>query len=398
MMTAHPPGSCVVCDKATSRRCSRCKSAQYCSAPCQQADWCKHKLLCATFSEFDDSSRPTDEHVKAILFSENDRKPKVVWLYCPWSFIGRYQIPDKEPFLGPSAASTWIDYSVALKRNLEDFIYLGYSDTAVRDGANSNGSIASIAATKPGYHYDWRGPVIAWGTLGQDLESSACRDLDMNDFRHITDFLLWYHYKPLPKSAKPIAEKIMGVRINCAGDQETLNRPCFERVEITATDLVFTKHETSDIADRIGLPIFTRRYPSDSRWSEGRDHGPRFNNQFATLLHLSCDPKAECEPPSMGWGWAPEQWQYGVGSVLVVRQDKKPLLPFDVEALCMYCRDEVLPLFSHSNGIHYPEEPMSKEAVLAMICRRSFYIKWDKLLGENIKAGKNPELTSPYRE
>lgn len=88
------------------------------------------------------------------------------------------------------------------------------------------------------------------------------------------------------------------------------------------------------------------------------------------------------------------QWQNDVGSVLVVRQDMKPLHPLHVEALCKYCRHDIAPLFAHSMGEHAPEEPMKKEAVLAMICRPTFGMSWYKLLEE--KRNKDDEVDAPY--
>jgi hypothetical protein len=34
--------------------------------------------------------------------------------------------------------------------------------------------------------------------VGLGLDPTACKDLDMNDFRHITDYFLSYNYKPAP--------------------------------------------------------------------------------------------------------------------------------------------------------------------------------------------------------
>mmetsp|Transcript_23536 Transcript_23536/g.22568 ORF Transcript_23536/g.22568 Transcript_23536/m.22568 type:complete len:138 (-) Transcript_23536:243-656(-) len=38
--------SCPVCDKESSKRCSRCKAIWYCSAECQRSDWKTHKKVC----------------------------------------------------------------------------------------------------------------------------------------------------------------------------------------------------------------------------------------------------------------------------------------------------------------------------------------------------------------
>lgn len=71
-----------------------------------------------------------------------------------------------------------------------------------------------------------------------------------------------------------------------------------------------------------------------------------------------------------------------MGSFIVVRQDKKPLFPLHVEALCKFCRYGIRPLLGHSIGEYAPEKPMERDAVLAMICRPAFVICWYRLLDE----------------
>ncbi|KAF2812289.1 uncharacterized protein BDZ99DRAFT_383671 [Mytilinidion resinicola] len=226
----------------------------------------------------------------------------------------------------------------------------------------------------------------------------------MNDFRHIADYFLTYGYIPAPATQQqPKGINVKGVKINCLGDQKMLHKPPFEAVEVSATDPIFSAHDTSDIAKRIGLPIFTRRCPPDPKWANNEDnpiferHSP-FNNQDATFLHLCLDPKTKFDLRSgtLGWGLASQQWQNSVGSAIVVRQDKKPLAPLHVEALCRYCRDDVLPLLAHSMGEYAPEEPMGKDAVLAMICRPTFVICWYRLLEEKHKKGEHASAPYPY--
>ncbi|KAN0069023.1 zinc finger mynd-type protein [Elaphomyces granulatus] len=388
-------GLCTVCNKSNARLCSRCKSARFCSTVCQHADWPTHKLLCATFSNFDALSRPTDEHLRAILFPVDEKKPKIIWLHC------RYQCPDYEPLLGSDTLlnDITIQYNPVLKRKLSNTIYVSHRDTFLGDGSKPNKSIAAITDTKPGQYYDWRGPIIAYGMQGLGIDQIYCRDLDMNDFRHITDYFLWYHYIPGPATQ----QSVKGVKINCIGDQKMSNKPNFEAVEIPLTDPIFSTHDTSDIAKRIGLPIFTRRCLPDPKWANHQDskifeHQIPFNNQDATFLHLCCDPKADfnLHMGTLGWGWASQQWQNSVGSVIVVREDKKPLFPLHVEALCKYCRYEIRPLLGHCNGEYAPEEPMEKNAVLPMICRPTFIIYWYKLLAEKHKEGEDTSVPSPY--
>jgi hypothetical protein len=192
-------------------------------------------------------------------------------------------------------------------------------------------------------------------------------------------------------------EKIKGVRINCIGDEKVFNKPHFEAVDIPRTHPIFLHRDISDIAKLIGLPIFTRRCPPNSKWAKDQENEVfkgqiPTNNPDATVLHLCCDLKAEFNARTgvLGWGWAAQQWQSRVGSVIVVRQDIKPLLQLHVEALCKYCRNEILPHFEDDNT-------MSREEILGLICRPTFATVLENLLEENRKEGKDTDVPSPYK-
>jgi hypothetical protein len=81
----------------------------------------------------------------------------------------------------------------------------------------------------------------------------------MNDFRHITDYFLSYNPNPTTAPQQFSGIKIKGVKINCISDQKMFNKPYFEAVEVSSADLIFSEHNTSDIAKCIDLPIFTQR-------------------------------------------------------------------------------------------------------------------------------------------
>ncbi|KAK6346155.1 hypothetical protein TWF730_010487 [Orbilia blumenaviensis] len=169
---------------------------------------------------------------------------------------------------------------------------------------------------------------------------------------------------------------VKGVRVNCEGDHSKCHRPKYEPIQVPLTDPIFKGHDTSDIAQRIGIPLFTRKYPPNPIW-EGQ--GSSASSTEAAFLHLSCDPDQESDldgTGAYGFGWAPAKWQNSPGSILVVRQDKKPIEPSHVEALCKYCFEHAGPLLSHSQGEYFPDEPLSKEAALSMICRPTFSIFW----------------------
>ncbi|KAI1355536.1 hypothetical protein F5Y01DRAFT_327231 [Xylaria sp. FL0043] len=403
--------ACIICDKPNALRCKRCKGASYCSKLCQRGDYPVHKLLCAKFAAFNISARPTDEHVRAILFPVDQKQPKLIWLHCPWiepedEYDIRHQSPTAEPFLNNDhGQEVPINYNKFLAKSLSNIVCVCYRDTFLIDGSAPNNSIAPITATVPGYHHDWRGPIIAYGKVGPILDSSRCRDVDMNDFRHIADHFVWYRSDrtSVPTDLPATFGGIKGVKINCLGDQKLFNKPHFEEIKLLGINTRFADYDTSDIAKRIGLPIFTQRCFPHPNWANVRDpelfgtESP-YNNQDATLLHLCCDPKAEFDLSQgvIGWGWASEPWQRDVGSVIVYRQDKKPLSPWHVEALCRYCRNDVRDWMAHTMGEYAPDEPMSKDLVLSMICRPTFSIAWYRMCNEKHKEGKNVDAPFPY--
>lgn len=393
---------CTVCDKEDAKFCARCKCTSYCSKACQQEDWSTHKLLCASFSSFATSRRPTADHHRAVLFDPEKAKPEFIWLLCKWRSDfdeeGGYQAPETGTFLGSDVTSkdAPIQYNPRLKKRLSNTINVTYRDTFLIDGSRPNRSVASIIATQPGEYHDWRGPIIAYARKGSGLEPPACKDFDMIDFRHVTDYFLSYGYEP--HKAQTSVARVQGVRINCLGDEKMLKRPHFEQIELPITDAIFTQHDTSDIADRIGISILTRRCPPDPRWVNSNDamfeHGSPTNNQDATFLHQCCDPgaKFDLSTGSFGWGWCSAPWQNSVGSAIVVRKDKKPLLTMHMEALARYCRYEVRPLLAHSIGEYAPEEPIKKDHVLKIICRPMFVIFWSKFTTEK----EDYTTRSPY--
>jgi hypothetical protein len=231
---------------------------------------------------------------------------------------------------------------------------------------------------------------------GPGLDPPVCKDLDMVEFRHIADYFLSYAYTP--PTTQVGGTTIKGVRINCLGDVEMLKRPRFEEIELPATHSIFTKHDTSDIADRIEIPILTQRCPPDPKWANSNDamfkSSSPYNNQDAIFLHQCCDPGAEFDlsTGSLGWGWCSAPWQNHVGSAIVVRKDKKPLLAMHMEALAGYCWNEIQPLMAHSFGEYAPEEPIEKEHVLKIICRPMFVLCWSKFMEEK----KDYKTPSPY--
>ncbi|KAI0384503.1 hypothetical protein F5Y04DRAFT_230853 [Hypomontagnella monticulosa] len=404
---------CIVCNISDAYFCGRCRNTRYCSKTCQRADWPIHKLLCPAFLKFNATDRPSKEHFCAILFPVNKEKPELIWLHCPWhedEEEGRYQCPDKGPFLGKDAfsPSQSIQYNVVLEREISNTICVAYRDAFLIDGSLPNESVAAITSTQPYPTHDWRGPILAYGMKGLGIDQTDCNDLDMNDFRHISDYFISYGRRSMPIIQRGVGEKIEGVRVNCIGDQRVFKRPEFEAVEILSTDPIFYDHDVPDITKRLELAVFTRRCPPHPKWAndknnkifqDGLDDCNPFNNRYAASMHLCCDPGAtfNLQTGTRGWGWATKGWN-GAGSFIIVRQDKKPLLPLHAEALCKYCRHEAQELLAYSLGEYAPEKPIAKETALAMICRPAFVISYYKLIDEKRAKEEYDGVPYPYHD
>ncbi|KAK7419612.1 hypothetical protein QQX98_003203 [Neonectria punicea] len=75
---------------------------------------------------------------------------------------------------------------------------------------------------------------------------------------------------------------------------------------------------------------------------------PDLDKQIAT--YLSIGPES---------GFVPQEWQTRVGTVVVARKDRKPLLAQHLEGVWMYC-DYILDLFGEGRGA--PRELYSRKA------------------------------------
>lgn len=170
-------------------------------------------------------------------------------------------------------------------------------------------------------------------------------------------------------------EEVAAVRINCDGDIKIDKRPRYEACKIPFTHPIFEQAAT-DISKRIDLPISVRRIPgSANMWAKRNDHSlPSFPwcNQPAKLLHIGCQPERENNFPTYAWVLAPMLWQENAGSVVVVRQDKKPLLSDQVAALARFCQYHLSPTFQ----LRW-ESSYGKEYVLNEITKEKFKVYFE---------------------
>lgn len=376
MQSSQPPQGgqkCSMCNKTTSQRCKNCSCSLYCSSECQKTDWPVHKILCSQFKDF--SAPPNELSRRGIFFPEGEKRPKFVWANCPWVEENEgdpgYEDDDSKKYIGDSfTGRVFVQINKIRARKLLNTVVVIHREAGMIDGSGINHSV--IEATKGVAPYPWPGPILVLKFRGLIFEGSYGH-MDMTDFRDIIDFFCSYGDEnlndinlgemSLSEKTTKATEEVSCVRINCTSDLAVPGKVKFEALKIPHDHPVFNEPITS-ISKLIGVPIKVRRCPPD-RSLRGKSYNRV--NQPATFLHLNADPADK------GWGWAPPEWQEPPGSVIVAREDRKPLYTQHVDALCHFCQYVMGPIFEDSiGGGFHPESPITKGEVLARMTPRAF--------------------------
>ncbi|KAK3334196.1 hypothetical protein B0T19DRAFT_148121 [Cercophora scortea] len=133
---------------------------------------------------------------------------------------------------------------------------------------------------------------------------------------------------PAPSAANPPSTynatptAVQGVMLRCNVDAaEHGDAPSWLATTIAADHDVFYRAAPAPIPEMIGIPLIIDRVRGLEE--ETPSH---LDNAMATALNL--DPES---------GRAPASWRKNVGTVTVVRVDKKPLLVQQLEAIVKYC-------------------------------------------------------------
>lgn len=141
---------------------------------------------------------------------------------------------------------------------------------------------------------------------------------------------------PAPASAaapasttSPSDGRVQAVIVRCDG--EKLAHMPWSAASIPADNDIFS-HAVPPIPALIGIPLVFQRIltPAADR--------AELDNQIATYINIDATS-----------GFAPPEWQSYVGTVVVARKDRKPLLPQHLEGVYMFC-DYILDLFGEGDG------------------------------------------------
>lgn len=143
-----------------------------------------------------------------------------------------------------------------------------------------------------------------------------------------------------PTGAKPaMRQTTKGVRIACIGEQKAGVE------ELTTYDVpldhdVFTIGELCPVSELVRLPFLVSRVRPSLRYAATRDsYGydlseAYYPNQVVKDLMICCEAKwLEESDGEDALLETPKRWSEGVGSVIVVRKDRRPLYAHHVKIL-----------------------------------------------------------------
>lgn len=318
---------CAMCRLPGSLACAGCNSIKYSSKACQKGDWLVHKLVCKTFKDFL-ITRPTSEHDSAIYFPADEDSPRFVWLKYGTC---EQHVPYKElQSLGISLR--WIKQSdqIEVSHNAAQNEHiqphhivvqrLKFEQMRSTPSYEENEALGKIDQRLAGL---FPGPILVWARPCHDegAGETANRDLGPIDFRHAVDELRYVSFDMSEKqnTINEITRSgLLSVRVNCDVDSRFLRRSTLEYIYESASAANLESDIPTPVADAIGFPLVVRQMPPALVWRE-RKRG--------TLQHMDNTNARMFDPPEQSTT---------TGSLMVTRQDGKPLHPVHLSAIFGY--------------------------------------------------------------
>ncbi|KAF2795656.1 hypothetical protein K505DRAFT_9872 [Melanomma pulvis-pyrius CBS 109.77] len=380
-----PAETCTMCNDAGTQQCTTCNGTRYCSAQCQKDDWLTHKLLCKTLKEFEPSMRPDPSHTRAIYFPEDGDRPIFVWAQVLGRDAEGNPLLDGNVLQGNDRAlrpSSSVKVNVVLQRRLHNTLKVSACPADHADTVPNQ----SLAKINKDLARTIRGPILVIGSEGLD-DSHNQIDLNTTDFRHFIDYLqardAMVKFVAETEGTHSSANAVPSVRINCLGDRilHPEHRDEYETTTIPASQLIAPTRFPAPIAERVGLPLIMRAIPAALTW-RGRHikMGDRHVQPRRNLTVESLNPLQ---------GGVPGEQR--IGSVIVARQDGKPLLFGHVQALGFYAQSLIMryeeEVYTTRIDLHtFFEERPSREEF------EQFFSMWrERYPDESVR-----DLISPY--
>ncbi len=386
------PLLCTICGTPNARRCVTCRSAIYCSVECQQTDWRPHRLLCRKFKDLSTenfSSRPSPKHYLAILFPMSTQSPRLIWVdsqeddyergYFNAELDSLLHIPGHPQYIGRNLLCVRGNRLRGRETN-RDTLNIWHLDFDPIPGLTTNQSIHGTTPTLIGDTWGdfiWKGPLVAVLKVGHEFDPRLLTDITLTAYRDAVDYLGYYRDTMgsmidgigaeaflAKKILAARATKVMGVRINCVGDQAS-GQPDMVPVLVPKTHPLFNLEgdDPFSIPDRLGRAWVAKAYGGKPRRDCGdnpNDTQHDLENPLAQLLLLRTSVRD-------GKWEAPRWHDLQIGSILVVNRRSGHVDVDEVRALCEFIRAKVSPLMTVERAL----TPSGRQEVLAAITEES---------------------------
>ncbi|KAH9890211.1 hypothetical protein F4778DRAFT_752983 [Xylariomycetidae sp. FL2044] len=333
-----PGKMCVMCAAPDAQRCSRCRSAHYCSKACQAHDWPSHKILCRQIEKED--PRPDDNYVRAIVLPPED-KPFVKWMDCTdeSGFL--------EEFVGLSTDGPGLSENRRRGVNLDHWLLIQFKNHFLCGDNERNTSLAKNIARTGFVSPRWKGGMAV---IRRSLDSSGVRiggahqDVTLDDYRHVLDHFHQcgiYHVVRFlgPDISMPNhPRETLGVQVNCVSERFEFGSRRFSSVAIRAEEIHPRAFHVSQASKLVGIPLHVIPYPTYGGWRHYNT-----NNVTASRMTMEMDPLV------VGYYTVdPADW----GNVLVIREDRGPITVAEVRLFAYFCHRVIdeMAMYAHENG------------------------------------------------
>ncbi|KAF4630290.1 hypothetical protein G7Y89_g7849 [Cudoniella acicularis] len=439
---------CASCNKpcggrfAKTIKCTKCEASTYCSTDCQNKDSAIHQLLCEAYKPFLDANpRPSENHKLAILLPTFSWPPIFTWVKCEILGHGKTRrcypeyegnrlsrMFELEPEVVFASAMLQAKNSSLQKVAFDHLVEIvvlesDQSDkTRINLGVEELMKLKGVKSGKQGFVR--RGPLLILAQPGTITKHNIYyQDTTLADLGVVAEFLLAYGpnikpsqllvkklsylgmhevYDVLGEIASKDSNIVKAVDISSKGDRNILGKLKYVETEIQKDSSIFTTTKPTSVSAYMGLPLLVKKYGNfNPEWMKKYQNGKIFPSPFMNRNSLFLNIRAE--PIDDGWGFADiHEWDIQIGTVLVARQDKKPITLRQVEALARFCRYELCPAMEYAKEVFYCSGEVSwknererKKHLLEMqaafvkkwMCRTTFDQYFYKLKGERLAAG-----------
>ncbi|KAE8444338.1 hypothetical protein EG329_000648 [Mollisiaceae sp. DMI_Dod_QoI] len=334
-------------------KCESCVFSVYCSKECRDQDTEFHVVICQGSENFQKQNPKPVYHLSLLLpedvLPEDELPPRFIWL--------KFDLhnPPAELSERPNTAEYIPQSHIQGTKKVKNVIIscgdkkveIIAAETGFRDGSKENRCLTHLMHGKE--QYSWRGPILVL----RRTHLNNYTDVQVSDLqivkKYFTDRMSLKRKRNddmdlacnFTAPRLNIAGGYTAVMISCLGDMKEFGHAKFSQVRVTQPPLD-TKYEGpyTSISDRLGFGLIFYKYDSgiicnstsEDKDEQGKPWQHLTNFEMRALFVETCGLR-----PRRGKAF--DQ----AGTYLVVRKDRRGLLPQHVEALERFSRELIMP-------------------------------------------------------